>query len=411
MIKITIQNLKFILFLIILQTGIFCTFAESMEPGDPLPRIILSPPYQAFVYATGLSSPDALALSPSGDLYVSEESAGRISKITEEGSVITFVEGLSSPEGIAFDNLGNLYAVEDIQNGRVLCYDSTGTLSIVATDRAAPEGITLSPLGELLITESTVQFVSSPFDYQTYVTRVEAGYSPDRFHTALFLWSYSGITTDGDGLIYVCNEASGTGTTNSVLTIDPNTGVQSLFCSGLTACEGLAFSPGKNFPIFVAEEDLGDGHGRLSEVNESGSHSTFATGFLSIEDVLVDDLNRIFVTEDGSGSIIMIIDTTSIAIQEYCELEEYRLNVFPNPVTDELNIALTIPGLLSYQDYLKDDIEVTIYNLNGTQVFHDRKSYDETIRWFPSEKLSQGLYLICIGSSQHSLTEKIMLLR
>jgi hypothetical protein len=44
----------------------------------------------------------------------------------------------------------------------------------------------------------------------------------------------------------------------------------------------------------------------LSRVEASGSHVPFCTDFYTIEDVILDEQGRLYVSEDGSGSIIVI---------------------------------------------------------------------------------------------------------
>jgi hypothetical protein len=119
------------------------------------------------------------------------------------------------------------------------------------------------------------------------------------------LSSYAGITMGLDGLLYVTNEASGLITNASIFSVDPDTGARALFASDLLAPEGLRFGDG-GFPLYVAEEDTGDGRGRLSRVEAGGSHVPFCSGFYTVEDVILDEAGRLYVSEDGSGSIIVI---------------------------------------------------------------------------------------------------------
>jgi uncharacterized repeat protein (TIGR01451 family) len=134
-----------------------------------------------------------------------------------------------------------------------------------------------------------------------------------RVRTDAFFWSYAGIEMGADRLLYVTNEASGTGTTDSVFVVDPASGSRTLLARGLATPEGLRFSPGGVFPLFVAEEGDGDGTGRLSQVQANGDHAPFCTGFLSIEDVVLDAQGRLYVSEDGSGSIIRIEPALSLS--------------------------------------------------------------------------------------------------
>ncbi len=95
-------------------------------------------------------------------------------------------------------------------------------------------------------------------------------------------------------------------TTDSIFAVDPTTGDRTVFASNLVSPEGLRFSANGDFPLYVAEEDVGDGEGRLSQVESDGSHTPLCTGFFTIEDVAVDQQGWLYVSEDTSGLVILI---------------------------------------------------------------------------------------------------------
>jgi alkaline phosphatase len=303
----------------VLSSGVALAMVEipGAEPstssmGDVIPRIQCPAGYVAKSYAEGFSSPDGLAFSPAGVLYVAEEAAGRVSRIEADGSVTPVVTGLHQPEGIAIDASGVLYVVEDVpqppdlSGGRLLKVAPDGTVSTRATNLDAPEGVVWVPDGTLYLTESNVQFASSPFDFETHITQVPAGSAPTRILSNAFYWSYAGIALGPDGHLYVTNEASGTGTPDSIFRVDPATGARTLFASNLVTPEGLRFAADGSFPLYVAQEDTGSGVGMLSRVEANGSHTPFCTGFYSIEDVIQGDDGRLYVSEDTTGLIIVI---------------------------------------------------------------------------------------------------------
>jgi alkaline phosphatase len=281
--------------------------------GDPVPRIQCPAGYTATICAEGLSSPDGLAFSPSGMLYVAEETAGRVSRIESNGSVTPVISGLANPEGIAFDNTGNLYVVEDVQEGRLVKRATDGMTTTLATDLDAPEGVVWASDGTLYITESNVEFASIPPDLpRTRVTAVSPLGEVTRILTDTLYWSYAGITMGSNGLLYVTNEASGVithgvETHDSIFAVDPATPTtRTLFASNLVTPEGLRFAANGEFPLYVVEEDTGSSAGLLVRVEANGTHVPLCTGFYSIEDVIQDEDGRLYVSEDGSGSVIVI---------------------------------------------------------------------------------------------------------
>jgi sugar lactone lactonase YvrE len=304
----------------------------DVATGELLRRVQCPPGYTARVYAEGLDSPDGLAISPAGVLHVAEERAGRVSRIDAAGSVTPVLTGLDSPEGLAFDpDTGALYVVEDVENGRLIERTADGTVTPLAHGLDAPEGVALSPGGVVYLTESNLQF-AEPQDVRTRVAALNRPAALTRVITdtpildppLVHAWSYSGITPGPDGRLYVANELSGVEitrtvaipgfppttliltTTESLLIVDPVAGTRELFASGLTAPEGLAFAPGGEFPLYVAEEDVGGGRGGISAVDAGGQHAPFCVGFLSIEDVVVAADGTLYVSEDGSGSVIAV---------------------------------------------------------------------------------------------------------
>lgn len=298
---------------LVLMTAIILATAPAVAStvaGDPLPRITCPPGYEASVYAEGLSSPDGLAFAPDGVLYVAEETAGQVSRVDPNGIITPVIAGLDSPEGIAFDQAGNLYVVEDVENGRLLCVDPGGGQEILAADRDAPEGVVWSHDGYLYITESNVQFTDNLEDMRTRVTRVSQGGEVAVICEDIVPYSYSGITLGADGLLYVSNETSMNFFPESVFQVTPViSGARTLFVSDLVAPEGQRFAPGGGFPLYVVEEDLGDGQGRVSVIQADGTHQPFCTGFYAIEDVALDGYGNLYVSEDTTGTIVKIIHT------------------------------------------------------------------------------------------------------
>jgi glucose/arabinose dehydrogenase len=317
------------------------TAARSVTPttyavGSPLPRIQCTPGHTATVYAEGLSSPDGLAFSPAGVLHVAEETAGRVSQIGPTGQFTPVIAGLTSPEGIAFDDTGNLYVVEDVQAGRLVKRSSDGVTTTLATDLDAPEGVVWASDDRLHVTESNMQFVTDPADLRTRIAAVSSPgavtriitNTPTIHGTNVTFWSYAGLTVGPDGLLYVTNEISGQeitqtivvipgiltttltlSTTDSIFIVDPATGDRTLFASGLVAPEGLRFSAHGEFPLYVAEEDVGGDAGRLNRIESDGSHTPLCTGFFNIEDVAVDQKGWLYVSEDTSGLVILVTTT------------------------------------------------------------------------------------------------------
>lgn len=315
-------------------------------PGDPAAAIDCGGVYTATVYAEGLSSPDGLAFGGDGRLYVAEETAGRVSQIGPTGLVTPVLTGLSNPEGIAFDSDGNLYVVEDVLTAaRLIRRTPGGVTNTITSALVGSEGVVVAPNGMIYVTESNVEeFISDPtqaMSARSYVTAVSSTSIVTRMVTSqpivsqdgldfyIEFLSFSGIALGADGLLYVGNESSGLSesgtqlpftyivtTTKSVMAVDPVTMNDTLFGSNLVGVEGVRFAPDGQFPLFVAEEDLGSGSGRLSRIDANGVSSVVCTGLGTIEDVIVDALGRLYVSEDvsGNGRVILLVKSNLHAL-------------------------------------------------------------------------------------------------
>jgi len=278
---------------------------DELDHANTLSRISLPEGYVASVFTTGINGIDGLVFSSSGHLYAASESSGAIYRIDEDGTAIMVAEGLDNPEGLAADGSGRIYVTEDVEYGRLIVINPSGELDILADSLQYPEGVAWMEDGSLAVTVSSLE-TASLAPVLTGVLRVDMSGSSTLF-SSLYLWSCSDLVADSNGTLYVCNELSGYGFIQaSLLRIDPLSGEWDVFCSGLHACEGICFSGDGLFPLYVAEEDLGTGSGRLSLVDRNGYVTTFAEGFYNIEDVAVDSSGRIFVSEDTTGMIILI---------------------------------------------------------------------------------------------------------
>jgi hypothetical protein len=88
--------------------------------------------------------------------------------------------------------------------------------------------------------------------------------------------------------------------------ITPTTGSRALFAGGMFTPEGLGTTASGDFPMYVAEENVGGGAGELSRVETDGSHTPLCSGLFKIEDVAIGSNGWLYVTEDVSGLIILI---------------------------------------------------------------------------------------------------------
>lgn len=308
------------------------TLPES-EPGTDTPQ------FDRQVVASGLQSPDGLAIHPtSGELYVSEETGGRISvvrngrvepvigpritvaadlpawMVTTERPGSHWTSGtLASPEGITFGPDGTLYVVEDTARGRVLAFEPSAA-GRYTTARVMP----IPDLGEPYAWES----ICMDHDGRLFL----AGSS----HEAGTGWSSSCVlsrdTTQGWWMVDFGPFASFSavalaGAEDVLVAGDEAVGgltwwdlkrrqeIQTLSQS-LGAIEGLAVLSDGSLVVAqettVNEAGTGTAGGRLLRVDPaSGAHSVIAEGLGTLESVVCDlKSGKIYAAEDSSGRIL-----------------------------------------------------------------------------------------------------------
>ncbi len=114
------------------------------------------------VFASGLTSPFAMAFDSGGNLFVADggnenAGSGAVYKFTPAGVRTTFALGLSNPAGLAFDSAGNLFAAEfgEINGlpgtGRIYKFTPNGVRSTFASGLFEPQGLAFDRAGNLFV--------------------------------------------------------------------------------------------------------------------------------------------------------------------------------------------------------------------------------------------------------------------
>lgn len=128
-----------------LALGMASFAATAASP--PTVRTPLSTPAKLW---DGFSSPVGMAFDATGNLYVAEWGAGRVSRIDPQGRRSTFAEGLSGPSGLTIGSDGTIY-VASYSRDEVYRFTPAGVRSVHVTGLATPAGIGFDRAGRLLI--------------------------------------------------------------------------------------------------------------------------------------------------------------------------------------------------------------------------------------------------------------------
>jgi PKD repeat protein len=112
----------------------------------------------------------------------------------------------------------------------------------------------------------------------------------------------------------------------------------------------------------------------------------------------------------GAGGIIQdygirydYIHVDDLNNTDFVERMENKINIFPNPLRDHLNISIN-----SDQDCT---LNLTIYNSNGklVRLFKQKKMAAQSLISIPISDLQNGIYFVNMSTPEQSQTKKVII--
>ena len=159
---------------------------------------------------TGLKSPGDALEAPNGDIFVAETGSGSILRITGPGPADrrAVVTGLGGPVGLAWAGPSTMYVTETTA-GQVTRIDlASGSKTVLAEGLARPEGIAVTADGDLLVVEvgaKRVIRISPPGGDRTIVAAnlpIGLSYGPSLYRGIAVTPSAVYINSDVENAIY-----------------------------------------------------------------------------------------------------------------------------------------------------------------------------------------------------------------
>jgi sugar lactone lactonase YvrE len=187
--------------------------------------------------AASLALVSGIAIAPSGDIYASELSGGRIRMITPKGEVTTFagngintnvdgdgiLAGFQFPQALAVDSIGNIYVAEPTTNvirkitptGHVTTFAGSGVAGFadgtgVAASFNQPYSIAVDAADNLFVADTGNQRIRKITPAGVVVPFAGSGAfgaTDGPGNTASF-WNPAGVALDSAGNVYVSDATS-----------------------------------------------------------------------------------------------------------------------------------------------------------------------------------------------------------
>lgn len=269
-----------------------------------------------------LSQPVAVTVDPSGNLFIADSASNTIREVpagtglitaalmtntaTNPGAHVSLVSSVSTspsfnhPTSLALDPSGNLYVLDQTSSAIHRVSASTGTLALVAgsplghsgysgdnglataAQLSSPSGMAFDPSGNLFIADTgnhrIREVAASTGVISTVAGTGTAGFSGDGgLATAALLSSPSAIAADSKGNLYIADSA-----TSTVRKIDAHTGVISTVAG--TGAAGFS----------------GDGA------------AATAAQLNSPQGITVDSFGNLFITDTGNQRVREVAAATGI---------------------------------------------------------------------------------------------------
>ena len=262
---------------------------KTLAPsGTPTTR------YTSRLVLSGTSRPDDLAFDPAGHLVFSDVFRGTVNRLNANGSVTVLASGLANPEGLVFLPNGTLIIAEQQTNRILALAPSSTSLMVLRVLPGVPSHLRCKDGVDGIALDPTTQTLIVPDSPTGDVYRM----SLDGKMLTLLASHISrpvGAAVDAHGNIYVADECGG-----SLWKITP-TGATS-HMDGFGMLDDVAFDPQGNILVTDLKPSI---HALILVDLVTGQRFTLASqGFIEPQGLVVDTRGNIYLSDDYANKIV-----------------------------------------------------------------------------------------------------------
>lgn len=328
-------------------------------------------------YVTGLGVPTGIAFDGSGNLYVADYNAYKVTKITPGLTQTTFISTLSaSPQQIAFDASGNLWIAGSGNFGNEIAKATTAGVVTSYTATNSPYGIAIDAVGNIYYSEANSGDIKKRSTAGVTTTFATGFTTPN------------GLAFDTAGNLIVADKLDG-----AIKKITP-AGVISTLISGMANPTNLVYAPNGDLYISTGSQNrifrfpAGGVDGdqvqfvRFNVDYDTPGQMAFYNGALYVS------------TGSSTKKIIKITDPV-LGLEDINSPVNNKLAVYPNPATDYL-----------YIENNKADLEtVELFDIAGRLV-KNFKSSDIKDNKIILPNLTSGNYILKVNNVSKKIIVK-----
>ena len=250
--------------------------------------------YTSHVLLSGVGRPDDLAFDPQGRLLFSDFYNGTISRLNADGSVTILVSGLAGPEGMVFLSDGTMIIAEQRTNRILTLAHGARSLTVLRALPGKPGGLPCKDGVDNITLDAKTNTLIVPDSPIGNVYRM----SLDGKQLTLLATGIArpvGAAVDAQGTIYVADECGG-----AVVRITP--GGKSTRIEGFGMPDDVAFDHHGNLLVIDLMPSI---HALIRVRRSTGKHEILASkGFIEPQGLIVDSNDNIYVSDDYANVIV-----------------------------------------------------------------------------------------------------------
>jgi hypothetical protein len=328
-------------------------------------------------YVTGLGVPTGIAFDGTGNLFVADYNAYKVTKITPSLVQTTFISTLNaSPQQIAFDASGNLWIAGSGSFGNEITKTTTAGVTTSYTATNSPYGVAIDAAGNVYYSEANsgnIKKITTAGITSTFVTG---------------LTTPNGLTFDKAGNLIVADKLDG-----AIKKISPS-GVISTMISGMSNPANVVYAPNGDLYISTGSQNrifrfpAGGVDGdqiqfiRFNTDYDTPAQMAFYNGALYVS------------TGSSTKKIIKITDPV-LGLENVQSSINNEFTIYPNPATDYLYIENNAADLETIQ----------IFDITG-RLITDFKPSEVKDNKIILPNLTSGNYILKVNNVSKKLIVK-----